>query len=92
MNPERILQALRDELHQARERHDLASKQFSDILSDVPSGLPHPDGTQRIQLASREYNEALRAQYEALSRLNDFMVHGTVPPDLIEPEKPSTNF
>jgi len=51
-------------------------------MAEVPSGLPHPDGTHRIRLASREYSGALAEAVSAMTRLNEFLVSGTIPPDL----------
>jgi hypothetical protein len=46
------------------------------------SGLPHPDGTDRIRLASREYSASRHAASEAMERLSDFMTQGIIPADL----------
>lgn len=51
----------------------------------VPSGLPQPDGTQRIAMTGAELRHALREYAEACKRLNDSVVHGTVPEDLLRP-------
>jgi len=63
-------------------RADAATAAFIEITSDIPSGLPHPDGIQRIHNASREMDAARKAMMAAHSRLNDFIESGTVPPDL----------
>ena len=80
----RILQTLNNDVHEAKERYDVAFKRFREIVSDVPSGIPHPDGSERVRLASREYNRALEALNAALFKLNDFVIHGRIPPDLKE--------
>jgi CheY-like chemotaxis protein len=60
---------------EAKARWEEACTDVKDIISDVPSGIPHPDGTQRIERAAvsqyfkyerssqafRRYREALKA-------------------------------
>jgi hypothetical protein len=69
-------------LEEANERADDASDVFLAITGEIPSGLPHPDGTQRIHNASRELNAAREALMKAHNRLNDFLIEGNVPDDL----------
>ena len=69
-------------LEEATERADDASDVFLAITGEVPSGLPHPDGTQRIHNASHELSVAREALMKAHRRLNDFLERGTVPEDL----------
>jgi hypothetical protein len=45
--------ALVNRLVEATARVSAANEMFSAVMSQVPSGLPHPDGTQRIHNASR---------------------------------------
>ena len=70
------------ELHEATERADAASDVFLAITGEIPSGLLHPDGTQRIHNASRELNAAREALMKAHKRLSDFLIEGNVPEDL----------
>jgi hypothetical protein len=79
-----ILQTLNNDVHEAKERYDVAFKRFREIVSDVPSGIPHPDGSERVRLASREYKHGLEALNTALFKLNHYVIHGTIPPDLKE--------
>src|SRR6266550_6895488 len=46
------------ELSQATERADSASEKFNAVMGEVPSGIPHPDGVQRLHNASREMSNA----------------------------------
>lgn len=46
---EKVHARLQEELKNATERAASASAAFLDVTSQVPSGLPHPDGTQRIR-------------------------------------------
>jgi len=82
LDPEHVRKALQNELEAAQERRAAASEHFNEVMAEVPSGLPHPDGTHRIRLASREYSGALAEAVSAMTRLNEFLVSGTIPPDL----------
>jgi hypothetical protein len=44
--------------------------------------LPHPDGVQRIKSVSRDLALSRDKLNEAVERLNNFMLHGTIPQDL----------
>jgi hypothetical protein len=79
---QQIRQLLQEEVDAAQQRRIAASKHFSEVIGDVPSGLPHPDGTDRIRLASREYSASRHAASEAMERLSDFMTQGIIPADL----------
>jgi hypothetical protein len=76
---ERILEVLNSDLRAAQQRRDEASAQFSEIMKNVPSGIPHPDGTDRIHQASQKYSQAQKEAMDALVRLNKFLAHGTIP-------------
>ena len=73
---ERILSA---RVHEARGRHDAASSVVRDITNDIPSGIPHPDGTFRIRQAFDEQRRARASLAKALEHLNDFLLYGIVP-------------
>jgi hypothetical protein len=79
---ERILKRLREDVKGAEQRRDTASERFHEIMSQVPSGIPHPDNTLRIQQASREFSTTRQEVLSAISKLNDYLAHGKVPPDL----------
>ena len=80
---EYVRQILWDQMTVAKERKDAAAKAFDEIMADLPSGLPHPDGSQRIATASAAFRQALNEYTEACRRMNDFVVHGIVPKDLL---------
>jgi hypothetical protein len=52
------------------------------VSSDIPSGLPQPDGVQRIHNASRKLTAARDEMMKAHKRMRDYMEHGIVPEDL----------
>jgi len=54
------------------------------IMRDIPSGLPFPDGTQRIHNAANALNVARKEAMAAHRRLEDYLNHGIVPEDLKE--------
>ncbi len=57
---------------------------FSAALDEVASGIPHPDGTDRISLAARRFNYAYRECDRARDELIEFIVNGTAPADTDE--------
>jgi hypothetical protein len=82
-SPEKVRNKLQQELKDATERAATASSAFLAVTSQVPSGLPHPDGTQRIRNISHELAFARTALMRAHSRLDAFLVNGIAPDDLI---------
>ena len=73
---------LQRELVAATARAHAATDAFHAIVDDIPSALPHPDGTQRIHNVYRELSIARRRMMEAHSRLGDYLVSGTIPENL----------
>jgi len=80
---------LRAEVAACQHRRDTAADLFKEILGDVPSGIPSPDGPERIRQASRDFGRTQTEMAAALGRLNDFIVHGVVPANLLR--KPVTD-
>ena len=58
-----------------------ASEFFNTVMGDIPSGIVHPDGTQRIHNASREMSAARREMMVAHNRLEGFLSRGIIPED-----------
>ena len=79
---EHVRKILADQFEAAVKRRDIASAHFDEVRKDLPSGLPHPDGTQRIAKASSDYVAALREVGRAVQRIADFQSRGIVPEDL----------
>ena len=73
---------LLQDFFETTERAHVASDAFDAIVADVPSGLPHPDGTQRIHNASRILSVARQEMMRAHERLHDFLTRGIIPEDL----------
>jgi len=59
-----------------------ASQAFDAAIREIPSGLPQPDGAQRIYNASCELAAARKEMMKAHTRLNDFIERGIVPENL----------
>ena len=81
-----INRVLMGELAAAHSRHTAAANHFHLLMKEIPSGLPHPDGSQRIHAAGREAHEALEVYVRALKRFSDFTVHRIIPSDLNPPK------
>ena len=79
---------LRAELAAARHRRDEAAERFDEMISEVPSGIPHPDGTERIRQVSAAYGRTQAEMAAAFGRLNDFLIHGKVPGHLNDNRSP----
>jgi len=77
-----VLKELEEALSSAQSRREAASERFSDVIKQVPSGIPHPDGAARVHEVAEEYRDAQRQVSNAYRRMSDFLVNGTVPPDL----------
>jgi len=67
---------LMQDLMETSARARTASEAFLVLMKETPSGLPHPDGAQRIQNASRELSLARTAMERAHSRLNLYLSRG----------------
>ena len=72
---------LMQELLETSARAKNASEVFSALMKETPSGLPHPDGAQRIQNASHELSVARTEMEKAHSRLNLYLSRGILPDD-----------
>jgi hypothetical protein len=82
MDHKRVHEILKDEFETAKRQMNFASQRFNEVVRDIPSGLPHPDGTQRIHNAGRELADAREKLAVAIGRLNDFVSREVVPEDL----------
>jgi hypothetical protein len=94
MDQKEMLSHLLDELTKARENARLANQAFLAVMKDIPSGIPHPDGVQRIHSVSAENAQARKNLENARVRLQQFQAYGYIPDDLREPRigpQPETN-
>jgi len=74
--------ALLHDILEATAQHNEARDEFEVLMSQVPSGLPHPDGVQRIKNASTKLSIARDELMKAHSRLDGYLAGGIVPEDL----------
>jgi hypothetical protein len=79
---EGVEKILWDDFEIAVKEKDRALEEFNSVIEDTPSGMPHPDGVQRIKNCSRRYSEARHHMTRALERLNNFRNSGIIPDDL----------
>jgi hypothetical protein len=77
-----IEEVLKAKLDLAKSRYEYAKGEFTRVSRDLPSGLPHPDGTQRIQNARREQTAAHEAFKAALRQFDAFILKGEIPDHL----------
>ena len=76
-----ITRKLAQEIEIAWANYSRATKEFNDIINEVPSGLPLPDGTLRIARAGGESRRTLAAYSTALHRYSEFVLNGVLPDD-----------
>ena len=73
---------LLQEVLEATARTGQAAREFEAVVGQFPSGLPHSDGSQRIESASLDLAAARNALMKAHNRLSDYHERGIVPEDL----------
>lgn len=78
----KIREILRQEVLRTTATLNAASESFHALVGDIPSGIPHPDGTDRIHQASHILSVARKEMIRAHSRLNDFLSRGIIPAEL----------
>jgi hypothetical protein len=78
---DRVSRVLQQQLQTALQRRKLASLAFDGACA-TRAGLPHPDGTQKIQNTSKELSSALEALTLAVKRRTDYLLTKIPPEDL----------
>ena len=79
---QQIRTTLFQDVFEATERNNEATREFEAVMGQFPSSLPHPDGAQRIKNASSSLTVARKEKMKAHDRLNDYLGRGIVPEDL----------
>lgn len=74
-----IEKTLFEQVQRAKEVYKSAHLRFNSVSSEIPSGLPHPDGRERIRIAGETYYSAMTAYNLALREFNNFLLDGSVP-------------
>jgi hypothetical protein len=77
-----IRNILANEIVEATARWQKESRDFFEVMGQIPSGFPHPDGSQHIHNVSRALSTARMDLAKAHARLDDFLRTGIVPEDL----------
>jgi hypothetical protein len=77
-----VLDVLQSDLQAAIERAKTAMQAFDAVTREIPSGMPQPDGTRRVQNASREVSLARVALMMAHNRINEYLSRGIAPDNL----------
>lgn len=68
-----------DDLNRTKSNYDEARGDFYLAISDIPSGLPSPDGSLRITRAGLAKSCALHAYTEALRSMDNYLLKGEIP-------------
>lgn len=88
MDRDEVLKIMQSDIDATKLVMEHAMKVFDGMVREVPSGIPYPDGVQRIKNASRELSSARAALNAAVARQCAFVLHGIVPDDLFtQPRK-----
>lgn len=82
---------LQEQVNVARSAHLAASVRFDLLAKDIPSGIPQPDGSLRIQIAGKERSAALQGYMLALKQLTDYTLTRKWPADLRPPSDVQTD-
>src|SRR5579859_867650 len=82
LSQEQVRRILLRHIAETTARADAASAEFNVIMSAIPTGIPNPDGAQKIHQASRDLAAARKEMMRAHSRLNDFLTSGVIPEDV----------
>ena len=72
--PEKTQAALTQHLAGATFRADAASESFQEVVNEIPSNIPHPDGIQRIKKASQQLTKARDEMMEAHRLLDNYIM------------------
>jgi hypothetical protein len=80
-----ISQRLRRDLGKAQVALLSARRRFHLLVREGPSGLPQPDGALHVQQVGKESSAALQGYMQALKRLTELTLYGTIPEDLMPP-------
>ena len=77
---QKLRATLLQDIIELRARNEKAVEEFEGVAGQIPSGLPHPDGVQRIKNASAKLAIARQELMKAHRRLEE-IDRGVVPED-----------
>jgi hypothetical protein len=69
------------EILRTRTEYREAVQHFQQLVNQVPSGTPHPDGSVRLHRAGQEVQRTLEEYTKAVQRKNAFVVNRAISPD-----------
>jgi hypothetical protein len=75
-SPEQTRASLRQNIADVTMRAEAASEAFQKVVEEIPSGMPHADGAQRIKNVSRQLSKARDEMMEAHRLLDDHLKRG----------------
>jgi len=79
---QQIRSTLLQDILELTARIDAASAEFDEVMRQIPSDLPHPDGVLRIKNVSAKLSTARQELMKAHRRLDEHLDSGIVPEDL----------
>ena len=82
LHKDHVRRILQLDVAETTARADTAAAEFKAIINSIPSGIPQPDGVQRIHQASHDLANARKDLMRAHSRLDNFLNSGAIPEDL----------
>jgi hypothetical protein len=81
---EEVEKILRQDVECKKAAYQTARLNLDSISRDIPSGLPSPDGTDRIKNAGKDYRCNMHEYDAALHDFNSFLCWGIIPEHLRE--------
>ena len=79
---QQIRSTLLQDILELTARIDEASAEFDEVMRQIPSDLPHPDGVRRIKNVSAKLSTARQELMKAHRRLDEYLGGGIVPKDV----------
>jgi hypothetical protein len=80
---QQIRRTLLQDILELTARIDGATREFKDVIGQIPSGLAHPDGVQRIKNASNKLSIARTELMKAHRRLDEHCGGAITPEDWV---------
>jgi hypothetical protein len=74
---DKVARILQDEVQRKKDAIDFAQAEFKEATANIPSGLPSPDGTDRITNAGKSYRFTLDAYKRAVREYETFILTAT---------------
>lgn len=79
---QQVRSTLLQDVFELTARIEEAKAEFNEVVSQIPSALPHPDGAQRIKNVSAKLATARQELVKAHRRLDEYIDRGIVSEDL----------